>query len=147
MEIPEQFELIENYVQNTIVKLTGTQLVGELDFMFRNTPVLYPTDPELKIIFTVKTEITASDVHGHSVEASTDMIFNVYNYENDMRLPELYGLYCCAVISNHYIILNKIIAEGIKHNDEIYKPTIIVPSFQKAKPDLVFARNKAYGES
>ena len=114
---PLQMEFITNYVQNTKVILTGDKLIGDIDFIYANPIQLFPTDKELKSILVINTSITTSDTDANTVEAETELVINVYNYEHNLGIEEIYGLFSYATIFNHMTITNEIRNKGIMHNE------------------------------
>ena len=142
---PVQFEFIINRPQNTTAVLNGDRLIGDIDSMYANSVTLYQTDKELKSILLFNTSFVVTDTDGHTIDASTDLMINVYNYEHKLGVEEIYGLCSYATIFNYMTLTNFINSKGFLHNDEIYRPTVIVPSFDKMKEQIIQTRNKAYG--
>ena len=142
---PNQFEFIINKPEKTNAVLTGDKLIGDIDSMYSNSVTLLPTDEELKSILLFNTSFVVTDTDGHTIEASTDLMINVYNYEHKLGIEEIYGLCSYATIFNYMTLTNFINSKGFLHNDEIYRPTVIIPSFDKMKEQIIKARNKAYG--
>ena len=142
---PVQFEFIINRPQNTTAVLNGDRLIGDIDSMYANSVTLYQTDKELKSILLFNTSFVVTDTDGHTIDASTDLMINVYNYEHKLGVEEIYGLCSYATIFNYMTLTNFINSKGFLHNNEIYRPTVIVPSFDKMKEQIIQTRNKAYG--
>jgi hypothetical protein len=113
--------------------------------MYANSVTLFPTDKELKSILLFNTSFVVTDTDGHTIEVSTDLMVNVYNFEHKLGIEEIYGLCTYAIIFNYMTLTNFITAKGFLHNDEIYRPPVIIPSFDKMKDRIIEARNKAYG--
>lgn len=140
-----QFEFITNYVQNTKVVLTGEKLIGDIDFMYANSIKLFPSDEELKTIFIITTALVTTDTSANTVDAETELMILAYKYEFNFEVEDLYGLFCYATIFNYLTLTNDIRDKGIMHNDEFYRPTVVVPSFDKMRDEIVRVRNRAYG--
>lgn len=141
---PSQFEFITNYVKNIKVELKGEKLIGDLDFMFKRELRLFPEDVELKTIYTVKTLIITADTYANTVEAEVELIINIYKYGHKMTVYDLYGMFCYATIFNYMTLTNEMIKNNIFHNEEFYKPTIIVPSFEVVEEDILDIMRGAY---
>ena len=145
-EHPEQFEFITNYVQNTNAVLKGEKLTGDLDFLTAcNISLLI--HPELAAIFTVKTSLSTTDTDGHTVDAESELVMNVYKYGFRFDLIELYGLYCYATIFNYYTLATKMVENNIMHDEAHYKPTIVVHSLNQMEKQILEVLHKAYGDS
>ena len=142
---PNQFEFIINNPDKTNAVLTGEKLIGDIDSMYSNSVTLLPTDKELKSILLFNTSFVVTDTYGHTIEASTDFMVNVYNYEHKLGIEEIYGIFTYATIFNYMTLTNFINSKGFLHNDEIYRPTVVIQSFDNMKDRIIEARNKAYG--
>lgn len=142
---PNQFEFIINKPDKTNAVLTGDKLIGDIDSMYSNSVTLLPTDKELKSILLFNTAFVVTDTDGHTIEASTDLMVNVYNYEHKLGIEEIYGIFTYATIFNYMTITNFINSKAFLHDEEIYRPTVVIPSFDNMKDRIIEARNKAYG--
>jgi len=87
-----------------------------------------------------------ADTSGNTVEAETELILNVYNYEKDLNEIQLYGLFCYATIFNYMHITNEMVTKQIMHNDDYYKPTVLIPEYEELKTDFTDIIKKAYGK-
>ena len=133
-DIPIQFEVILDQFQN--VKVSGGNLIGDIDYMFGRKIVLFPQDENLKTILLITPSITAADTHGTTVETEVEIIMNIYKYEYRFTAIDLYGLFCHAYIVGYHVIRSEIERQNILHNDQIYRPTMTIPSFEGVKDDI-----------
>lgn len=142
---PYQFEFITNRPESTTAVMTGEKLIGDIDSMYSNSITMFPTDGELKSILVFNTSLVVTDTYANTIEASTDLIVNVYNYDHQLGIEEIYGLFTYSTVFNYMEIYNAIKNNRFFHNDEIYAPPVIIPSFEKTKDKIIKARNSAYG--
>ena len=143
MERPNQFEVILDQYQNT--KVEGSSLNGDIDFMFGRNINLLDGGQDLKTVFVVTPSITAVDTEGKTVEASAEIILNIYKYGYKFTDIDLYGLFCHAYIVFYHIITAEILKRNIFHNNKPYVPTKTIPSFEEVKDEITMALNKIYG--
>lgn len=140
-----QFEFITNEPNNT--KVSGANLIGDIDFMYGNAIKLFPPDNDLKLVLFVKTGLTTTDTSLNIVESETELWISFYHYNHQVGIEEIYGLFCYATIFNYMAITNSIRDNGILHNETPYIPTVVIPSFSKMKDEIRSEINLAYGLS
>lgn len=126
------------------VELTGEKLSGDIDFFHKRELRLFPENEELKTVYIVNTGIISADIDTNSVEAEVELIINVYKYGHKMTAQELYGLFCYATIFNYMTMRTQMIEKNIYHDDDFYRPTIIVPSFEDVENDILEIMRAAY---
>ena len=143
---PHQFEFIIDYSQNVKAELKGNELSGDIDFMYGRLIDLFHIDPDLKTIFKVNTSLVTVDTTGNTVEAENETIMNIYKYEHQFNVDDLYGLFCYATIMNYKAITQAICDNNITHNGVLYKPTVVIPTLEAIKNDLLSEIEKASGK-
>lgn len=140
-ETPKQFEIILDSWQS--LKVVGKSMTGEIDSMFGRKIELLKDD-KLQTILVVSPSYSATDTNGNTVDAECEIFINVYKYEFPFNEIEIYGLFCHAYIAFYHIIANEIIRQDIRLNDEIFKPTKTIPSFDMVKDEIRDELNKIY---
>lgn len=143
MNQPNQFEVILDQYQNTTVE--GQNLSGEIDFMFGRIINLLDGREDLKTVLVVTPSIVAADTDGNTVEASAEIIVNIYKYGHNFTEIDLYGLFCHAYIVFYHVITMEIQRKDIRLNDKPYIPTKTIPSFEEVKDDIIREIKKVYG--
>jgi len=140
-------EFINNHPMDTRIELKGKNLIGEIDFMHSDIIKLYPVHPDVASVMAVETSIFTTDTDGNTVEAETTLIINIHNYEQNLDILKIYGLFCYGTIFNYMTIKNTILQNDIKHDDSIYIPTVIIPSFQTMEQQIIEEMKRAYTDS
>lgn len=114
-EHPNQNEFILNYAQNTKVNLQSGKLIGEfidtLDSAYGWTIELLPADAELKTILIIGTAVNLVDNFGNVIESETELVINIYTYEQNLGTYELYGLFTYATVFNYMTLYNEYAAK------------------------------------
>jgi len=140
---PKQFEVILDHFDK--VKVSGGNLIGDIDYMYASDIKLFKPDEELKTIFLVTPSIISTDTNGTIVEMEAEIMINVYKYEHPFTDIDLYGLFCHAYIVGYHVIRLELQKQNIMHNDEVYHPTMTIPTFDGVKDAIYRELGKVYG--
>lgn len=149
LEKYDQFEFILSKPQNTKIEMKGDRLIGELmdniDFMNGWSIIIYPPYKELKTVIVIETLFSVVDSFLNTIDATTELMLNVYKYEENLEVEDIYGLFCYATIQNYMVLKNELIDQKIMHNDGIYNPPVVILTLNKVRESIITARKNAYG--